>query len=390
MATTATRLETVDSLVYRYTPDPPPDAADRWRAVARARVLDEITGEAVLQSIEVTSARKDLVARSASGGLVGLVARPERVFPELATLPVQLDLSLAAAGYLPLDLEGSLGPIAGFPAAFTALDFGDVMLHRPGVALAGRVVRNTTVAPPLAGATVRVDALWSTLPPANWAPPALLEAPDMVALQPGLYAPRNVGATIARRDLTLSAQTKTLLLPLVAGATRARLSDRLGLAAGNVLMLDRDDPMRLEAIELAQVDTFSSADQPAWVTLAHPAKQLHRPAVVCTEGFPQAPLSPTTLNRAGSPGDRVTFLAAAPGFAVGDVVEIAGGAAAREFQHIDRYETTTDAAGFFRLPPIARVALLRLRAQHAGFSDATPIVTLDYRSAVQIVTLRLE
>jgi hypothetical protein len=72
------------------------------------------------------------------------------------------------------------------------------------------------------------------------------------------------------------------------------------------------------------------------------------------------------------------------------MVEIAGGAAAREFQRIDRYETTTDAAGFFRLPPIARVALVRLRAQQGGFTDATPIVTLDYRSAVQVVTLRME
>lgn len=384
------RLETVGSTVYRYTPEPAPQATDRWRSIARARVLDEITREAVLQDIMVTSARADLVARAASGGLVGLVARPGRVFPALATTPVELRLTVASSGYLPLELAGTLGPIAGFPAAFAPLDFGDVMLHRPGVALAGRIVRNTLAAPPIAGAAVRIDAVWSSPPPANWTPPALQEPPNLVALEPGLYAARGAATSIARRDLALSAQAKTLVLPLAAAQTRARLSDRLGLAAGGVLVIDRDDPMRIEAIQIAQVDTSSTADQPAWVTLAHPARHLHRDAVVCTAATPQAPQTPTTFGRAGSPGDRVAFVAAAPAFAVGAVVEIDDGAAPREFQRVDRFETTSDASGFFRLPPIARVALVRLRVQHAGFTNADPIVTPDYRLAIQRVTVAME
>ena len=385
-----TRLETVGSTIYSYTPDPPPQAADRLRLIARARVVDEVTREAVLQDTLVTSERKDLVARVASGGLVGLIGRPERLFPGLAATPVDLQMTVASSGYLPLELTDTLGPIAGFPALFAPLDFGDVMLHRPGVALTGRAVRNTTTTLPIAGATVRVDAVWSTLPPANWTPPALQEPPNLVALDPGLYAPRGAATAIARRDLALSAQTKTLAIPLTTGQTRVRLSDRLGLGAGSVLVIDRDDPMRIEAIELTQVDTFSSADQPAWVTLAHPARRLHRDAVVCTAATPQPPLAPTTLGRAGTPGDRVVFVAAAPAFAVGDFVEIDDGVATREFQRIDRFETTSDASGFFRLPPIARVAFVRLRVQHAGFTDSQPIVTLDYRSAIQHVTVAME
>lgn len=384
------RLETVGSTLYRFTPDPPLPAASRWRSVARARVVDEVTREVVLQQIVVTSERTDLTARVASDGLVGLIARPERVFPALATTPVDLRLTLAASGFLPLDLAGSLGPIAGFPAVFAPLDFGDVMLHRPGVALAGRVVRNTTTPQPIAGAAVRIDALWSSLPPPNWTPPALQEAPNLVALEPGLYAARTTAAAIAHRDLALSAQAKTLQLALSAGQTRMRLSDGQGLAAGGVLVIDRDEPMRIEAIALVHVDTDSTADQPTWITLAHPAKYLHRDGAVCTKATPQAPQTPTTLARSGNRGDAVAFTAGAPAFAPGVFVEIDDGVATREFQRIGRFDTTSDAAGFFRLPPIARVALIRLHVQHAGFSDAQPIVTLDYRCAIQRVTVAME
>jgi hypothetical protein len=386
----ASRLETIDSTVYLYTPDPPAHEADRWRSVCRARVVDEITREPIAQGIGVSSERPDLMPRIGSDGLVGLIARPERVLPMLATTAAAIRLSVTASGYLPVDIDGTLGPIPGFPLAFSPLDFGDVGLHRPGVTLAGRVVRNLTTTQPISGATVKLDGFWSTMPPPNWTPPALIEAPNLVSLYPGLYASRASTANIARRDLTLSAQTKTLVRPLTAGQTRLRLSDRVGLASGTVLVLDRDDPMRIEAIEIAQVDTISSADQPASLTLAHPVKQLHRPGQICTAATPQAPQTPTTFTRAGSAGDAVAHLAAAPAFAAGVFVEIGDGLAVREFQRIDRYEATTDAAGFFRLPPIARIAFARLLVQHAGFTNALPIVTIDYRSAIQHVTVPME
>ena len=217
------RIQTAGSTRYRYVPGPTPPLASRWWVLARARAVDEITRDAVLQPITVTSTRKDLAPRAASGGLVGLVARPGRDLAGLGLLPALLDLRLQAPGYLPLELAGTLGPIAGFPAAFAPLDFGDVLLRRPGVELTGRVVRNTTAAPPVAGAAVRIDGLWSALPPANWSPPALLEAPNVVGLRPGLYATRPAAATIAHRDLVLSAQAKTLLRPLSAGQPLATL-----------------------------------------------------------------------------------------------------------------------------------------------------------------------
>jgi len=385
----AARFENVAGQTWRFHPEPAPHAADRWRSVARARAVDEITREPVTSGIVITSPRPELCARVSADGIVGLVARPERVLPALAVTATEIRLSIAAAGYLPREVAGPLGPIAGFPFSFAPLDFGDVMIHRPGVTIAGRVVSNLTAPQPLPGATVAVDGIWSTLPPPNWTPPTLLEAPSLVSLHPGLYTERIAAANIARRNLTLAA-AKTLVRPVSTGETRVRLSDRAGLAVGGLLVLDRDDPMRIEVIQIAQVDTTSSVDQPAWITLEFPVRQLHRDGVVCAGATPLAPLTPTTLLRAGIAGDPVAHLAAPPAFAAGAFVEIDDGVAVREFQRIDRFETTTDAAGFFRLPPISRIAFARLLVQHAGFVNAQPIITIDYRAAVQHVTVRME
>lgn len=384
------RLETAGDEAYLYTPDAPQHAGERWRAIARARVADEITREAIRHQIRVSAERDDLVPRVASDGMVGVIGRPAQLFPTLAAVSVDLHLTIDVPGYLPFRLDGTLGPIAGFPDTFAALDLGSALLHRRGVALEGRVVQNLTSAPPIAGASVAIEGVWSTLPPPNWAPPALEEAPTLVALDPGLYSPRGVATTISRRDLVLSAQIKTLVVPLITGAKRALISDRDALAAGDVLVVDRDDSAHLEAIELTQVDTTSSVDQPAWLTLAHPAAHLHREGAVCSAATPQAPINVTTFARAGIPGDRVAALAVVPAFASGVVVEIDDAITTREFQRIDVYATTSDADGYFRLPPIARVAFVRLRVQHAGFTDSALIVALDYRNAIQRVTVAME
>ena len=41
------RTEATFAQSYRFCPDPPPVAADRMRALLRARLLDEITGEPI-------------------------------------------------------------------------------------------------------------------------------------------------------------------------------------------------------------------------------------------------------------------------------------------------------------------------------------------------------
>lgn len=387
----AGRIETAGGVAWRYFPDPAPAAADRVRAVVRARIVDEITLEPVRQDLHVTGSRADLFPRVSRDGIAGLVGQPARALPALGGTPATLDMSISSPGYLPLRLSDKLGPILNYPQAFAPLDFGDVMMHRIGVALEGRVIRRVPVlSPPLAGAAVRIDALWSVLPPANWTPPALAEAVRIVALTPGLYTDRATATAMRERALTPNATTQTLLIPCEPGAQRLRLSDRQGLAPGADLLIDRDDAARTEVVKIKLVEATPAPDLACWITLEYPCAWLHRDGATCTGVTPQAATNATTLARAAIPGDRVGITAALPAFADGSFIELDDGAGPHEWQRISRYETTTDANGYFRLPPIARVALVRLRVQSAGLTDALPIVTLDYRTAIQELTVSLE
>ena len=390
------RIETANGGTWQYLPDDAPPLADRMRAIASARLIDEISLQPLQRDISVTTTRSDLYPRVSRGGLVGLVGQPARTFPGLDTNPTTIDLNITCSGFLPMALQGALGPVAGFPDAFAPLDFGDVPMHRTGVALEGRVVRRTPLsAVPLAGATVQVDALWSHPPPANWAPPAFAEAPNIVSLAPGLYRARAATTNIRQRALSPAGTAKTLVNSASPGTRRIRVSDSTSLTAGSVIMIDRDVPDRTEVIPIAAIDPTLGTDVPAWITLAHPVGWLHRAGAACIAVVPQPPLFPSTLSRAAIAGDCTAFTASAPAFTNDAFVEIDDtapddNAGDPEYQRVGLYQTTTDAAGYFHLPPVARVALVRLLAHHATVTDSQPIVTLDYSIVIQNLTVAME
>jgi hypothetical protein len=385
------RIELADDVSWRFVPDATPAPGDRVRAVMRARVLDETTRTPIGQFLHISTRRADLAARVSDDGIVGLVGQPARALPRLGSSAEPLDMRIESANYLPLDLACTLGPIVNFPQVFAPFDFGDVSLHRIGVALEGRVVRRAPIAPvPLAGATIRLEGVWSTLPPANWNPPALAEPPRLVALTPGLYAPRGGGTTLRQRALTPKAAVQTLLAPVAIGSRRIRLSDRKGLLAGGDLMLDRDDAMRTEVIKIRTVESTLADDLPSWITLEHPCARSHLDGVACVAVDAQPAIVVDTLARAAIPGDRVGFTSATPAFVDGAFVEIDDGIAAHEWQRVAGYATKSDADGYFRLPAVARVALLQLHVKSAPLTDALPVVSLDYRAAVQRLTIELE
>ena len=207
------RTETVDGLAYRFCPDDPPVLADRIRAVLRARVLDETTEEPMEVDLTLTSSLHGVTPRAAQGGRVGLVGQPARAFPGLDVDSSEMDLRIVARGFLPLDLAGTLGPIAGFPDQFAALDLGDVGMHRAAIALRGRTLQRASLAATVVfGATVSIVGHWPTFPPANVAPLAVMQAPNLINVVPGSYASRAAATTLLqRRDLlSVPGQEKTL------------------------------------------------------------------------------------------------------------------------------------------------------------------------------------
>lgn len=373
-----TRSVSANGFDWTFDGDTPLLPGERLRALVRARLVDEINGDPVLAPIALRASRTDVATRATADGLVGLVATPVRVLPDLAATAAELTLEVRSNGFLPRTLRATLGPIAGFPADFAPVDLGEVALHRPGVVIAGRLLQNAAPASlPLAGATVEVDAVWSQSPPPYWIPPALAEAPNLLTLSPPLRTARPAGATLSERGLALAAVTQTLLAPIDPGATRVELSDGDGVAAGLALAIDFDTPSATEVLAIASVTPASAPDLPVRVTLEHACARLHREGVRCAIATPQPVVAVATLDRDAEPADPTVFLNAAPNLADGAWAEIDDGVAAPEYARVSLLSAGTDAEGFFSLPPIARVALVRLLVQHPAIADARPIVAVD-------------
>jgi hypothetical protein len=290
-----------------------------------------------------------------------------------------------------LDLGGMLGPIVGFPDQFTPLELGDVGMHRISTTLLGRTLQRASLTPTVvAGATVEIVGYWPNFPPADVDPSAVMEAPDLLALSPPLYASRAAGASqLRRRDLApVLGQEKTLILPASVGETQLRLSDRIGLTANGLLSIDSKDSARLEHISIALVDTASTADQPAWVMLTHPLAYTHLDGAVCQPANLLPPGASNSLPRPAIPGDDTVFLNGMAGLSSDITVELDDGGGKPEYHQAELYSAVSDADGYFRLPPIARVAMVALHAERTGL--VTPPdqgFAPDYRLAENRLTV---
>jgi hypothetical protein len=252
--------------------------------------------------------------------------------------------------------------------------------------LRGRVVKRAAPDPtPLAGASVSIAGVWSVFPPPDVDPATVVEAPNLVSLYPGLYAERGKAVDgLRRRDMVLAVgQDKTLVAPAVRGDRTVRLSDKVMLNPGDVLAIDSAHPDHTEHMLINAIKALSTDDQPAWVTFEHPLALDHEPGVLCIRATPQPPGPSNLLTRDGIPGDEVAFLAALGGLSSGIVVEISGGLPAAEYQSATLYQTFSDGDGFFRLPPLSRVASVQLHSVSGGAVDL--VVSPDYRRYENLV-----
>lgn len=389
------RTETVGPDDWRFCPDEPQQPGFRLRALVTAQVFDEISGLPMQVSGLATPDKRlarHVAARIAADGIVGLAGRPAMLFPQLALIPAPITMVVRAGGYLPLQLDGTLGPIAGFPANFAALDHGQRVMHRAGVSFAGRVVqRGTPGNTPLAGATVRIDGVWPSYPPPDVMPAAVMQPARMAALTPGLYRD-HAAAVLARCTVVQNlAQAKQLLLPAVPGSTRLRLNNRQALAIGMPLLIDPPDRDRRETIGIRAIDTSFSADQPAWIDLDYPLAHLHRNRAQVIPTSVPATQDPRNLARPALTGDPIAFLNTAAPWLDQSLVQVDDGVNPLEYQWIEDYTAVADAAGYFRLPKLSRLALFRLRATHP-----TPLQPLlmtiepDYGLAEQNLSVAFE
>jgi hypothetical protein len=368
------RTIVADNRAWRFVPDDTPPDAGRQQILLQARLIDELTGMPARAPITATTTMKDVRAAAVEGANVGLVGGPGALFalPHLPT--VELDLGISASGFLPLNLVAPVGAQPDFPNSFRAIPLGDVALRRVPTQLRGRVVSRTSG--PRANATVQVEGIWRQLTDTTGA----AAAANFVGLWSGVYADRPAGSTLSASDLTPVAATQQLLLPAQTGATILRLSDRQGLGVGDVLAIESGDPERQEFIPIAAVDAASSPDQPADVTLAHPLRRTHRDGAAVVRAVPGASGPANALTDPARAGDVTVFLAGLTGLgAATRTVVLAGGTVSPEYHGLGLYAAQSGGEGDFVLPPLHRVAQLRLRAEHAAEPQPARIdVALDW------------
>ncbi len=236
-----------------------------------------------------------------------------------------------------------------------------VALRREPVMVIGRTIRrNAGGVTPAAGAAVTLAGIWRELVPAAIEPPAA--SPDLVSLQPPLYADRSAATgQLRRREMTpVMGEDKDLLVGVDAGARRLSLSDHVNLSSGDVVLVD-SDPAVQEYVTIDTITPVGAAEQPATVALTHPLAYAHRRGRRVRRMNPQPPGPNRAFSDDATTGDTCVFLNSLTGLSGVGVVEVHGGASA-EYHRLGHFTAVSDGDGRFRLPLLSRVAKMEVQA----------------------------
>ncbi len=377
----ALQTYSANGLVYTISPDMDAPVGARPQAIVRMVLVDELTGLAPRGEISVSTAAPGFSPRTGLGGLAGFAGIPSRLFSELASQDYNIIVNVAVDGYVGFSLPVKIPKAPGFPDIFTAVDLGAIALHRLPITVYGRVVVSSgTGISPAAGATVTMTGLWRTLPPAHVA--VLPEPPNIISLQPPLYFDRTAATTqIAGIDfLGAPGPDKQLLADSPAGQSTLRLSDCLFLAPADILAIEPGDPELTEYIAIQSIDKSGTDDLPAKVTLAYPVQNTHRRSAIVHKVIFTPVGAPTPLAHDAIAGDVCAFVNAVASLGAAPLMQTQGGPNPTEFHRISRFSATCDTQGFFRLPPLSRVAQCNLRVHDGVHADIDATVCPDYSS----------
>jgi hypothetical protein len=288
-------------------------------------------------------------------------------------------------------------PVQPLPADQT------VELHRAPVTVAGRILKNGgATQSPLANAQVFVSKLWRQLPPAGTVvdpdPPVAGAAtpmtpwdPPIAALSPPAYADIPLTGTLVIEDRAVDAAVtaKALLDDVVAGAASMRLADAAGLVVGDVIAIDADDDGRREIHEVDTIAPSGGATDWARITIRQELALTHGRGRLVRRL--KAPAVPTTiaLNYGVAAGDAAVLFDASGITGTHQVCLVdPGPPVVHAFQRIDILTATSDADGFYRLPPISRAGKIEIFAQDSntpanGQAELVP----DYASSANRVDI---
>ena len=172
---------------------------------------------------------------------------------------------------------------------------------------------------------------------------------------------------------------KRLLDDASATSTSVRVTNHAGIAPGNILRVDAEAPDLVEYLTVSTVSGPADPTRPATVVFDTAFAFDHRVGALVQRTNPQPPGGNRALAVDAIPGDSTVFLASLGGLAAGAVVRVADGLAPNEYHDLRLFSTTSDTNGYYRLPPISRVAQLQLRADSGALTPVTTEFRPDYR-----------
>lgn len=368
---------TINRLRLNTSPDSRPPAGNCLCAIAEGQIVDEQTQAEPYSPVCGTTSLKRTRFNSLCDGFFSVGGVPQHSLPGLATQSYPINLTFDACGYISQTVSTSIGPIAEFPNTFEPVVLPTISLHRCPATIFGRVVRRVSGATtPISGASVQVTTLWRILPQPGASPVA--EAPNFVSVQPQLGLARTAGVgTLQQQSWAPTAGvSKVVLQQAQAGTTQLFLQDAVDLVVGSLLLLDGQDPATAEVVTLSTIPISSLADQPANVTAAAPLILTHNDGAIAQLVTVAPPGPANTFTQNALPGDVVVFLNGLNGLSPVDTAEIPGAPA--EYHSISLFNVTTDANGYYRLPPISRVYQVAVTASDGSGDTLSQNIWPDY------------
>lgn len=366
-------------------------AGERYRGFVRMRVLDELTGQPPRGPIRLRTDAPSVDTPVRADGNAGLAGVPVDALPTLRTESLEIGVDIEADGYLPVHRSYTFPADPNFPITFTAALPDEIRLRRAPVRLVVRVFRKKSDDSLDAVHEADVSILGVCRLRKDECPHADSEtlAEHMFAVAPLVAVSRDAASSDNLRAVTLAEPPQGeghLAESLEAGNDVCEVKGVDGIMSGDWLRLEGEDD---ENVEFLEVDYMQA--------VAGDRKRIHFTAVTRIRHRSGAEVRRVVISAQGMPnafkvdvgvGDRVVFLEQIQGLGSASMVRIAGAGTPPSLHRVSAYAGKTDPDGVLRLPPLARVDTVILRAEHDGDSKELQH-TLDYARSENRVSLTL-
>jgi hypothetical protein len=330
------------------------DVTTHFRVLVSGRVVSGAFDQRPLPQLRVTADWPGLHVKTMPDGLFCLAGVESHLFP---VYPVSFTLTISAAYHRSLSLPLTINAPSDLPIALPDTE----LLYAP-VSLQGRVTLDDLDRTPVAGATVTIDD------------------PAVLTLRTPLHFDHPAGTPAQPVTLSGSGVVKTLTAPAAQFGDTLALNNRAGLAVGNVLRLGAATAYEYGVIAAIAGNPADPGDVTLTTGLRRslPAGGAAERVAVGAPG-----VGPSLLDDVMA-GDGVARLA---GPLTAAHVQISDADPARREYHT--LDALSDAAGYYRLDGLGRLAAITLHAAD-GALTADQEWVINYRRPINEVNFRLE